>query len=314
MKAKRSNNRPKSKNNPNGKAGKVKVDWHEYNERRKAEGLNRNGWMSCIADKARGPMGIDAGVLDRRVSAILVSIVKSETKSSYWGLVSHFQKHPDDLEACELKKAYGKSRYHLRVSEIDPAVLQKIVAWMGADDADGTLLTDTSGFSVPARRERMDAKYGGPGVRMFDKMAMLQSLHGMICPVGTMDGGANDSPSPGRLLQFPPPVDRRRRAGGLRVCQQAGLLRGRPVRPDARHEPKIKRRRPGVWRVREDAALPPGSPADVLREARAAQQRRGRLFGHKGQVWLLCARPEEAQPGSRADVDGNLLRHQLFEK
>ncbi|MDE0525517.1 MAG: hypothetical protein OXI27_02810 [Thaumarchaeota archaeon] len=133
MKAKRSNNRPKSKNNPNGKAGKAKADWREYSERRRAGGLNRSGRMSRMADRARGPMGMDAGAPDRRVSAIPVPIAKSETKGSCRGPVGRFQMHPDDPEACGLKRACGRSRYRLRVSGIDPAVLQKIAARTGAD-------------------------------------------------------------------------------------------------------------------------------------------------------------------------------------
>ena len=65
---------------------------------------------------------------DRRVSAILAAIVKSANKASYWDMVNHFQKHPGDLDLYELKRAYGRSWYHLRISETDPAILQKIVA------------------------------------------------------------------------------------------------------------------------------------------------------------------------------------------
>lgn len=63
-----------------------------------------------------------AGECDWRVSAILVSIVKSEEGVSYWGLVKHFDKHPGDLKWCELPRPYSKSLYQLRVSEIEPKV------------------------------------------------------------------------------------------------------------------------------------------------------------------------------------------------
>ena len=75
---------------------------------------------------------------------------------------------------------------------------------MGADDADGTLVTDTSGFSISVYKEWYNAKYGKLSVKMFDKMAILQSLHGKICAVDVMDGNANDSPSLRRLLPFLP--------------------------------------------------------------------------------------------------------------
>ncbi|MCG8531517.1 MAG: hypothetical protein MI749_12745, partial [Desulfovibrionales bacterium] len=158
-----------------------------------------------MADKARELMGIERGVRDRRVSAILASIVKSEIKGSYWDLVNHFQEYPSGPDVCELKRAYCMSWYRLRISEIDPAIQQKIVAWMGADDAGGPLMTDTSGFGLSAYKEWRNAKYGVLDVKMFDKMSILQSLHGKICAAEVMDGNSNDSPSPRRLLSFLPP-------------------------------------------------------------------------------------------------------------
>ena len=77
------NNRPKSKNNPNEKQNDLKVGWKEYNMRRQAEGVNRNDNMRRIADVARKKLGIEDSVRDRRVSAILASIVKSENQLIY---------------------------------------------------------------------------------------------------------------------------------------------------------------------------------------------------------------------------------------
>ena len=56
----------------------------------------------------------------------MADLVKSE-KLSYWGLVKHFDKHPEDLERCELYRPYSRSQYQLRVSEIDPKVQQQII-------------------------------------------------------------------------------------------------------------------------------------------------------------------------------------------
>ena len=70
MKTTQPNNRPKSKNNPNGKAKETKMDWSTYNRSRSAEGPNRDKWMSAIVDRARELMGIGNGIHDRHVSAI----------------------------------------------------------------------------------------------------------------------------------------------------------------------------------------------------------------------------------------------------
>ena len=49
------------------------------------------------------------------VSAILVSIVKSEEKLSYWGLAKHFDEHPQRPKTICAK--YSRSMYQLRISD-----------------------------------------------------------------------------------------------------------------------------------------------------------------------------------------------------
>ncbi len=41
---------------------------------------------------------------------------------------------------------YYTSWYQLRISDIDPAVLQKIITWMAGDAVHSTPLVDSSGF------------------------------------------------------------------------------------------------------------------------------------------------------------------------
>ena len=94
-------NHPRSKNNPDGKRNDPQIGWAEYNQGRRAEGRLYTEWMRVVADKVREIMGKPPGKRYWDVSAILVVLVKSE-KLSYWGLVKHFDKHPEDLERCEL--------------------------------------------------------------------------------------------------------------------------------------------------------------------------------------------------------------------
>ena len=94
-------NRARSKNNPDGKRNDPKTDWPKYSKDRASEGKNYLGGLAAISDKVRNILGMAPGIRDKRVSAILASIVKSEGLS-YWGLVKHFQKHPEDLKRCEL--------------------------------------------------------------------------------------------------------------------------------------------------------------------------------------------------------------------
>ena len=154
-------NRARSKNNPDGRRKDPKTDWPKYNKGRRAEGRLFVQWMRWLSDVAHDILGIAPGTRDRRVSAILVSILKSQEKLSYWGLIKHFDRHPDDLELCELSRQYCRSWYHFRISEIDPAVLQKIITLMAGDDTvHDTLLVDSSGFSVSMYENWQNAKYG----------------------------------------------------------------------------------------------------------------------------------------------------------
>ena len=141
-------NRPRSRKNPNGKRNDPLIDWSKY-KGRKSEGDYYIKWMPEIANKVREILGIPGGEYDWQISAILVPIVKSEEKQTYWGPVKHFEKHPGDLERCELLRPYGRSMYQLRVSEIKTEVLQQIITWMVGDEAvNGTKIVDSSGFSI----------------------------------------------------------------------------------------------------------------------------------------------------------------------
>ncbi len=129
----------------------------------------------------REELGIPEGRKDRRVSAMLVALVKSEEGLSYWGLVKHFNKHPGDLKRCELDRPYSKSWYRLRISQIDSAVLYKLILWMAGDyAARGTKIVDSSGFSIVRYADWYSAKYGKISVKEFAKLHIMQTLHGKI--------------------------------------------------------------------------------------------------------------------------------------
>ena len=90
-------NRPRSKNNLDGRRNDPETHWSKYNKGRRSEGRRFVRWMRRIACIARDILGTALGTRDRRVSAIPVSILKSEENLSYWGLIKHFDRHHDDL-------------------------------------------------------------------------------------------------------------------------------------------------------------------------------------------------------------------------
>ena len=203
---KRNPNRSRSKNNPVGKRNDPQINWAEYNRGRRAEGQRYTEWMRRVADKAREIMGIPQGRRDWRVSAILVSLVKSEENLSYWGLVKHFGKHPEDLERCELYRPYSKAQYHLHVSSIKPKVQQQIIVWMaGEDAAHGTKIADSSGYSISRYKEWQNAKYGKLSVQDFAKLHLIHTPQGKICAAMVTPGKANDSPYLRKMIEMMPP-------------------------------------------------------------------------------------------------------------
>ena len=66
--------------------------------------------MTKVADKIHEILDMPQGEHDRRISAILVSIVKSEEKLTYWGLVKHFDKHPRRLGKMRADQAIQQVR------------------------------------------------------------------------------------------------------------------------------------------------------------------------------------------------------------
>ena len=161
--------------------------------------------MPKVANKAREIMGISQGKHDWRISAILVSIVKSEEKLSYWGLVAHFDKHPGDLERCELIRPYSKSEHQLRVSQIDADVLQQIITWMAGDEVvDGTKIVDSSGFSISRHKDWYNAKYGKLRVQDFVKLHAIHTPQGKISAAMVTPGETNDSPYLRKMIKMMP--------------------------------------------------------------------------------------------------------------
>ena len=202
---KRNPNRPRSKNNPVGKRNDPQIDWPAYNEGRRAEGQRYTEWMRRVADTARHIMGMPQGRRDWRVSAVLVSLVKSEETVSYWGLVKHFDKHPEDLERCELYRPYSRAQYQLQVSGIKPKVQQQIIVWMaGEDTAHGTKIADSGGYGISRYKEWQNAKYGKPGVQDFAKLHLIHTPYGKVCAAMVTPGKANDSPYLRKMIEMMP--------------------------------------------------------------------------------------------------------------
>ena len=93
-------NRTRSENNPNRIRNDPQMDWTKYNKGRHSKGQIFVRRMCRIVDITCDILGTAPGTRDRRVSTILMSILKSEENFSYWGLIKHFDRHPDDRDCA----------------------------------------------------------------------------------------------------------------------------------------------------------------------------------------------------------------------
>ena len=155
----------------------------------------------------------------------------------------------------------------------------------------------------------MNAKYGKLDVRQFDKMHILQSLHGKICAVAVTDGDANDSPVPGQLLPFLP-----RGPGGdvpadSAYCNKTnrGAVSGTGRRPIV--TPKANSAIRGFNAYADMLRFREEHPRTFYRRP-AMRNNAGSAFSAiKARVRRRCARPEESQRDDRAPVRGSLPQH-----
>ena len=76
--------RARSKNNLDGKRNGPKTNWSEYNKDCRSEEQRCVRWVCQTAGIAREILSIAPDARDRRVSAILVSIIKGKENLSYW--------------------------------------------------------------------------------------------------------------------------------------------------------------------------------------------------------------------------------------
>ena len=82
----------------------------------------------------------------------------------------------------------------MRVSQIELAVLRKLIHWMAGDDAAHCAKpVGSSGFSIAGCVNWHGAKYGNIGVK-FAKLHVTQTLHGMTCAAAATPGRTDGSP------------------------------------------------------------------------------------------------------------------------
>ena len=116
--------------------------------------------------------------------------------NSLRGHVSYMNDHPGTEYAYGLKKVPSKSGMHDWAREFS-GMMDRVCGLLpgqAGGDARGTLLGDSSGFSVMKYEDWEDAKNGAVSRRGFDKLHILLAPHGMIAACAVTGGRRHDSP------------------------------------------------------------------------------------------------------------------------
>ncbi len=146
--------------------------------------------------------------LKEMIPAVLEGASKDETSAllcvldmvfrnhSYRVHVTYMELHPGTVNAYGLKRIPSKSSLHNMAKALSGRIeqLAGLLLAQAGDDARGTVIGDSSGFSIMNYVDWEDAKKGLVSRREFDKLHVLVAPHGMISACEVTYGRKHDSP------------------------------------------------------------------------------------------------------------------------
>ena len=133
----------------------------------------------------------------KRMISYLACLVDKEFRGhSYRSHVSYIEPHQGLLHMYDLKRVPSKScLHHAAVVLAGCARMQEVVGMLAGDAARGSLLGDSSGFSIMQYEDWEDAKRGIISRRRFVKLHVLADARGKrIVSCEVTKGTAHDSP------------------------------------------------------------------------------------------------------------------------
>ena len=134
---------------------------------------------------------------EKRMISYLACLVDKEFRGhSYRSHVSYIESHQGLLHMYGLKRVPSKScLHHAAVMLAGCAKIQGVVGMLAGDAARGSLLGDSSGFSIMQYEDWEDAKRGIISRRRFVKLHVLADARGKkIVSCEVTKGTAHDSP------------------------------------------------------------------------------------------------------------------------
>jgi len=139
---------------------------------------------------------VDAGHA-RDIPYVMCLLDMEYRGNSYRRHVEYMDLHPGSVTSYGLKRVPSKSCLHaaaVRIASWDGAVLTSVLAAQAGKDSRGTLLGDSTGFSIMRYEDWEDAKKGIVSRRMFAKLHVLVRPHGRIAACQATPGRRHDSP------------------------------------------------------------------------------------------------------------------------
>jgi len=184
----------------------------QYEEKRRKDGKRRRLGIRKFRE-------ILSSVLDAKQSRDMpyaMCLLDMEYRgNSYRVHAGYMDSHPGSVTAYGLKRVPSKSCLHaaaVRIASWDGDVLASVLSGQAGKDSRGTLLGDSTGFSIMRYEDWEDAKKGTVSRRMSARLHVLVRPHGRIAACRVTPGRRHDSPVFGDdLLPQVPEADGGRR-------------------------------------------------------------------------------------------------------
>ncbi len=168
-------------------------NYSAYEKKRRGEG---NKIVTRIKKLKEMIPAVLEGASKDETSALLCVLDMVFRNHSYRVHVTYMELHPGTVNAYGLKRIPSKSSLHNMAKALSGRIeqLAGLLLAQAGDDARGTVIGDSSGFSIMNYVDWEDAKKGLVSRREFDKLHVLVAPHGMISACEVTYGRKHDSP------------------------------------------------------------------------------------------------------------------------
>ena len=168
-------------------------NYRQYERKRKGEGKVKRIRLKQLEKLVRDTL---PNATDEDAARIICVVDMTYRNHSYRRHVEYMDEHSGSVGMYGLKRVPSKSGLHDWAGRLagDMEFVLGLLAGQAGDDARGTLLGDSSGFSIVKYEDWEDAKRGIISRREFNKLHILVAPHGRIAACAVTAGRRHDSP------------------------------------------------------------------------------------------------------------------------